>query len=287
MDRFKKKLRAYWSLIKSLQTMLLVLTGWGGYMSAKCPAHSLPTLTGLTGSLFLTISGSTVLNMVYDRDIDSCMKRTASRPLPAGDIGHDEAFTLGLLLSIIGLAWAFALSPLFASIIFAGIFLDVVVYTMWLKRRTPWSILWGGLAGGMPVLAGRALGSESIDWIGVALAFAIVLWIPIHIMTIQMRHQKDYRVAKIPTFPSKYGERATGLAIAFSSVVAAIVSGAAAYGLGMTWGCMRVLLLLSLGMFAFACTSALRPSRRMNFGLFKYASIYMVSAMLLLIVEGL
>lgn len=287
MDSLKKKLRAYWSLIKSLQTMLLLFTGWGGYMSAQCPAHNLPTLTGLTGSLFLTISGSTVLNMVYDRDIDSCMRRTARRPLPAGDIGHNEALLLGLVMSAVGIAWALALSPLFAFVVSAGIFLDVVVYTVWLKRRTPWSILWGGLAGGMPVLAGRALGLGTIDWIGATLALAIVLWIPIHITTIQMRHRDDYRRAKLPTFPATYGDRATGMAIALSSVAAAVTTGAAAYGVGVTWGCMRVLIVLGAGMFALAIASLLRPSRRMSFSLFKYASIYMMSSMALLIAEGL
>ncbi|MCK5076878.1 MAG: UbiA family prenyltransferase, partial [Calditrichia bacterium] len=77
-----KKLKNYWALIKSLQTGLLLITGLAGYMSAKCPALNMYQLSALAGILFLTISGSTVLNMWYDRDIDLKMKRTCRRPLP-------------------------------------------------------------------------------------------------------------------------------------------------------------------------------------------------------------
>ena len=153
------RLRSYWTLIKSLQTGLLLVTGLAGYMSARCPVIAWQTMVGLTGSLFLAISGSTVLNMVYDRDIDLCMGRTCLRPLPPGRVSVREAVALGILLSVAGVAWALALSPLYGLVVFAGLFCDVVVYTLWLKRRTAWSIVWGGIAGGMPILAGRVLGT--------------------------------------------------------------------------------------------------------------------------------
>ena len=95
----KEKWSQYWPLIKSLQTGLLLLTGFTGFISARCPVLTPEAVIGLLGSLFLTISGSTVLNMVYDRDIDSKMRRTAFRPLPAGEITLKEAFIFGLLLS--------------------------------------------------------------------------------------------------------------------------------------------------------------------------------------------
>ncbi len=80
----KTKFALYRPLIKSLQTGLLLVTGLTGYMSARCPVMTLHTFLGLAGSLFLAISGSTVLNMVLDRDIDARMARTANRPLPSG-----------------------------------------------------------------------------------------------------------------------------------------------------------------------------------------------------------
>ena len=155
----------------------------------------------MIGSLFLAISGSTVLNMAYDRDIDSVMKRTCWRPLPSGQVSVREAVLLGSILSALGVGWALALAPLYGAVVFAGLFFDAVVYTAWLKRRTPYAILIGGLAGGMPVLAGRVLAIGYIDAVGVMLALGVLLWIPTHIMTFSMRHFDDYRAAGIPTFP--------------------------------------------------------------------------------------
>ncbi len=282
MITLKTKFRTFWQLIKSLQTGLLLATGLAGYMTARCPATNLGALLGLAGSLFLAISGSTVLNMWYDRDIDAMMKRTAKRPLPSGRIAPRTALLEGCVLAALGVGWALMLSPLYGGVVFAGLFFDVVVYTIWLKRRTAWSIVWGGISGGMPILAGRVLGTGQFDWVGLLLALAVLFWIPTHIMTFSIRYFADYRQAGIPTFPSKYGFRATQAIIAASSLAAALSIGLAAIGIGVTWGYLRVLVLLSTGLLALAITSLARPSERVNFGLFKYASLYMLSAMLLL-----
>ena len=205
MKKIITQLRIFWQLIKSLQTGLLLATGLAGYMTARCPATHLGTLLGLAGSLFLAISGSTVLNMWYDRDIDAQMKRTANRPLPSGRISPRAALLLGSLLSVLGVGWALVVAPLYGLIVFAGLFFDVVIYTMWLKRRTAWSIVWGGISGGMPILAGRVLGNGEVDWVGLVLALAVLFWIPTHILTFSMRYFTDYQAASIPTFPARYG----------------------------------------------------------------------------------
>ncbi len=277
----------YWPLIKSLQTGLLLVTGLAGYMSSRCPVFHWRTLLGLAASLFLAISGSTVLNMWYDRDIDARMSRTCGRPLPSGEISPREAFILGLGLSVVGVGWAFWMDWLDGSIVLAGLFFDVVIYTLWLKRRTCWSILWGGLSGGMPVLAGRALGLGAIDWVGIILALAVLFWIPTHILTFSIRYRLDYHRAGIPTFPSMYGVKQTQSIIALSSVLAALSMGLAAYGIGMDWGFLRLFGVLAMGLFILALGSTFRPSDRMARRLFKYASVYMLGAMVLLVITGI
>ena len=272
----------YWPLVKSLQTLLLLATGLAGFISGRCPVMSWQLLFGVTGSLFLAISGSTVLNMWYDRDIDALMQRTCGRPLPSGRISPHVGLTFGLVMSFIGVAWAFSLGALYGAIVFAGLFFDLVVYTVLLKRRTAWSIVWGGIAGGMPILAGRALAIGQIDWIGITLTLAVLFWIPTHILTFSMRNYDDYKAAGIPTFPSTYGFEITQLTIAISSVLAAIMMGLSAYGIGLTWGFLRLMAVLTGGLLFLAMASILRPSDRVNFGLFKYASLYMLSAMVLL-----
>lgn len=279
-----EKIRLFWPLTKSLQTGLLVATGMAGYMSARCPVHNLSTMLGLFFSLLASITGSTILNMWFDRDIDSKMERTKARPLASGKIKPKEALWVGLIISFLGVGLALFMNIGFGIIIFAGLFFDVVVYTIWLKRRTCWSIIWGGISGGMPILAGRFLGVGSLDWIGVVLALGILLWIPTHILTFNMRYAKDYLNAGIPTVVSVYGTKVNQAIIAVSSILAAIAMGMASWGIGITWGCLRLLSVLSAGLILLAILLISRPSERINFGLFKYASIYMLSSMLLMAV---
>lgn len=281
------KIRKFWPLIKSLQTGLLVATGLAGYMSARCPVFNLGTLAGLFVSLSAAISGSTVLNMWWDRDIDAKMERTKNRPLASGSIVPADALWIGLLLSTFGVGVAALMDPLYAVIIFAGLFFDVVIYTMWLKRRTCWSILWGGVSGGMPILAGRALGLGALDWIGIMLSLGILFWIPTHILTFSMRYADDYQSAGIPTFVSTYGPRFTRKIIAISSVLAALAMGISAWGFGMAWGFLRLLAVLSVGLLLLAVDITFQPSDRVNYGLFKYASVYMLAAMILVVIESM
>jgi protoheme IX farnesyltransferase len=279
--------RLYWSLVKQLQTGLLLMTGVAGYMSARCPVMPVSTLVGLVGSLFLAITGSTVLNMWYDRDLDARMNRTCRRPLPSGQIAAWKAIVFGLALSFSGVLWALTIDRLFGLIVFAGLFFDVVVYTIWLKRRTSWSIIWGGIAGGMPVLAGRALGVGAIDWVGLVLMLAILFWIPTHILTYGMRYSDDYQRAGIPTLASSHGIQFSRRIIAISSILAACAIAVAALGIGMTGSYLHLLGILSIILLALALLSLVRPSEKLNFGLFKYASVYMLNAMILLVVQAI
>jgi protoheme IX farnesyltransferase len=277
----------YWPLIKSLQTGLLLTTGLAGYMSARCPVIHWTTLLGLSGSLLLAITGSTLLNMWCDRDIDARMQRTCNRPLSAGSIRPEEVLRLGLWLSVLGVGWAAMMGPLYGLVVFAGWFFDVVIYTIWLKRRSAWSIVWGGLAGGMPVLAGRTLGLGAIDSIGLTLALGVLFWIPTHILTFNMRYFDDYQRAGVPTFPSRYGFSTTRSIIAIASVLAALAMGMAALAIGITQGLLHVMGLLSGILLLLAVYSLLRPSEKANFTLFKYASLYMLLSMLLIALVAL
>lgn len=279
------KLRAYWRLTKPLQSGLLLATGLAGYMSARCPIFHLGTLLGLAGSLFLAIAGSTVLNMWWDRDIDAKMGRTQKRPTSSGQVTPTETLIAGLVLSIVGIGWALWMNPLYGIIVFAGLFFDVVVYSIWLKRRTAWSILWGGVSGAMPILAGRTLGTGFMDWIGLTLALGVLFWIPTHTLTFSIKYAKDYESACVPTFPSTYGLGFTRAMIAISTILAALAMIFAGYGIGMAWGFLRLLAVLSAGLFLLAGSMTLKPSERVNFGLFKYASIYMLAAMMLIMIE--
>ncbi|MEN8121690.1 MAG: heme o synthase [Bacteroidota bacterium] len=277
-----KKIKAYWKLIKSLQTLLLLLTGITGFISTRCPYTSWELTLLMVISLFLAISGTTVFNMVYDKDIDAKMNRTNKRPLPTGEITNKEAIILGIVLTITGLAIAFYLSILYGIIIFTGLFIDFIIYTVWLKRISAWSILWGGISGGMPILAGRVLGVGEIDVTGILLATSILFWIPTHIMTFNIRHFEDYNNAKIPTFASKYGFKNTRLIISLSAILSSMAFILGAFVLGIEWGFIRVLIILAVIALSFAVNSILKPNDKTNFRVFKVASLYMIAAMLII-----
>jgi protoheme IX farnesyltransferase len=283
MTPLSKKFRMYWALTKSLQTGLLLSTGLAGYMSARCPIFHLGTLIGVGSSLFLAIAGSTILNMWWDRDIDAKMKRTQMRPLSSGELAPNEALRLGLVLALLGVGLAAAMDALYGLIVFAGLFFDVVIYTIWLKRRTCWGIVWGGISGGMPILAGRAFGLGALDWIGIVLSLAILFWIPTHILTFSMKYFDDYKAAGIPTFASTYGFRATRIMIAVSNVFASLAMGLSAWAIGATMLHLCSLAVLSMVLLTLAVISVFKPTEKMNQGLFKYASAYMLLSMALMV----
>jgi protoheme IX farnesyltransferase len=275
------KIKLYLPLIKSLQTGLLLATGIAGYLSAHT-CFDLLVFVSLTVSLFLAISGSTIMNMWYDRDIDSVMNRTHHRPIASGKIVPARALRLGLFFSCIGIGGAVISDPLYGLIVFAGWLFDVVVYTLWLKRRTCWSVVWGGISGAMPILAGRALATGQIDFIGILLTMSVLFWIPTHMLTFSMRYFDDYRTAGVPTFPSMYGFELTRAIIALSSIIAAASIGTASVMIGVQAGILRLMAVLSAGLLLLSFATVFRPSERVNFSLFKYASLYMLASMLLL-----
>lgn len=276
------RLRSYWALIKSLQTGLLLMTGIAGYLSAHAMVHAMG-IWHLIPSLLLAISGSTVLNMWWDRDIDAKMQRTHMRPAPAGVIASRDILSFGLVASIAGVGWAMLLDLKFGAAVFAGWFFDVVVYTVWLKRRTCWAILWGGIAGAIPILAGRVLAVGRLDPIGILLAASVLFWIPTHTLTFSLKFFEDYQAAGVPTFPARYGARFTYLLIAVSSIVAGIAMSTAAVWIGAAEGILALMFLLSTALLFLAAAAMIRPSDRMNMRLYKYASVYMLLSMLLLI----
>ena len=277
----------YWPLVKGWQTGLLLLTALAGYLGAAQASGQWPALFGLIGSLFLAISGGTVLNMGFDRDIDAQMARTCRRPLVTGQVSPGAAWRLGVVLSVLGLAWALVLSPLTAALVAAGLFFEIVVYTVWLKRRTAWSILLGGVAGAMPILTGWALATGGVDRIGLLLAVAVLFWVPTHNLTLSMRHLGDYRRAGVPTFPLVYGRRATHGLITFSGALAALAMSTAFVWIGLPAPIVWTSVMLGAGLICFALMAWIRPSEGETTVLFKYASLYMLSSMLLLAVGGL
>jgi protoheme IX farnesyltransferase len=281
--RIAYRLRAYWTLVKSFQTGCLLVTGLAGYASAGGAAVSWQTALALIGSLFLTVAGSTVLSMVYDRDIDAKMERTRRRPLPSGTVEAREALLVGLVLATAGMIWALLMGWLYGLVVFVGLFFSAAVYTLWLKRRTPWSVVVGGIAGGMVVLSGRVLGTGQIDLIGVLLATAVLLWIPTHIVTFSIKRADDYEKAGIPVLPNTHGVRVARLIIVLSTTAAVTLMALAARLLELRLGYVYAVYGLSAVLLGITVLAMLRTSPRMTTIVYRLASLYMLSSMLMIV----
>lgn len=277
----------YLPLVKSRQTILLTLTGAAGYLSQSGPHTDWLRFAFMVGSLMVTISGCTVLNMLFDRDIDRKMVRTRHRPMAEGRVSVSTATMLGSGLITIGLIWSALLSLPYFAVVLVGAFLNVLVYTLWLKRRSIWSIVLGGVAGGMPILAGRVLAIGGLDWFGLLLALVIVVWIPSHNMSLSIRYSADYLLAGIPTVVSIYGEAASRLIISSSSLLVGLLMLTIFVYLGYPGAVLYILLFISLGWVGLAILAWIRPTESLSTYLYKVSSLYILASMLLLSFGGL
>lgn len=269
---------AYVALIKPKQTALLLATGVGAYVLTASTQMDCPRFgIGMT-ALALAVSGCTVLNMVLDRDIDAMMGRTSARPLPGGEIDVRVATVLGMAMSLAGVGIAALLGTLFWAVVGCGFFFDLIIYTMWLKRRTPLSILFGGISGGMPALAGRVLVLGHIDAVGLLLAAGVVLWIPSHILTLSTRYAGDYDDAGVPVWPSVYGPTATRRVVAAATILAAAVLTVAGVLEHIAPVALVALIVIGVAVSALGLAALIRPSEKRNWLLFKAASAYMLGA---------
>jgi protoheme IX farnesyltransferase len=199
----------------------VVFTAFVGLMIA--PGHIHPVI-GFTALLCIAIGAGAAgaLNMWYDADIDAVMTRTASRPIPSRRVTPGEAAGFGLTLggfSVVVLA--LLVSWLAAALLAFTIFFYIVIYTAWLKRRTPQNIVIGGAAGALPPMIGWAAVTGSVSLESFLLFLIIFLWTPPHFWALSLLQVDDYARARVPMLPVVAGPRETRRQIVLYSLVLA------------------------------------------------------------------
>jgi heme o synthase len=198
----------YVELTKPKVQTLLLFTTVTTMEIAGDPRVSLIALTCLGG--YLSAGGAGAVNHYFDRDIDAQMKRTASRPIPAGRIAPRSALAFGLgLCALSFVLMSTTINLLAASLALAGFVGYVGVYTMWLKRRTPQNIVIGGAAGAMPPLVGWAATRGSLSWTAVYLFAIVFYWTPPHFWALSLLMKDEYAKVSVPMMPVARGERET------------------------------------------------------------------------------
>jgi protoheme IX farnesyltransferase len=199
----------YWQLLKPRVMSLVIFTGACGVYLAPGTIHPLLALTALL-CLSVGAGAAGCLNMWAERHTDSLMKRTQNRPLVRGLVDADSALAFGLILASASvLIMGVAINGVAAFWLAFTIFFYVVVYTLYLKPKTPQNIVIGGLAGALPPVIGWASVAHATPPEAWSLCLIIFLWTPAHFWALALTLVDDYRCAKTPMLPCVVGERKT------------------------------------------------------------------------------
>jgi heme o synthase len=182
---------------------------------------------GFTAILCIAIAAGAAgaLNQWYEVDIDALMKRTANRPLPAGRMDRQSALHFGVGLAVFSvILMGLATNLVAAAWLAVSILFYVMIYTVWLKRRTPQNIVIGGAAGAFPPLIGWAAATGDVTLLPVLLFSLIFLWTPPHFFALALFMESDYAKAGVPMMPVVAGEKSTRRQIFLYTVPMAIVA---------------------------------------------------------------
>jgi protoheme IX farnesyltransferase len=201
--------RDWIALTKPRVMSLVVFTGFIGLWMA--PGHIDP-VSGLAAILAIALAsgGAGSINMWYDRDIDGLMRRTANRPVPMGRIDALDALGFGVVLSGLSvMLMGLAANWLAAFLLAVSIGYYVGIYTMWLKRRTPFNIVIGGAAGAFPPVVGWAAVTGSVDLLPLLMFVITFFWTPPHFWSLALYAEIDYERAGVPMLPVVAGARET------------------------------------------------------------------------------
>jgi protoheme IX farnesyltransferase len=230
--RLPAEWRDFLALTKPRVMTLVVFTGLCGLLAAPTSIHP---VIGFTAILCIALGAGAAgaLNQWYEADIDALMKRTANRPLPAGRMDRQAALHFGVGLATFSvLLMGLAVNLLSAAILLASILFYVLVYTVWLKRRTPQNIVIGGAAGAFPALIGWAAATGRVEVLPVLLFALVFLWTPPHFWALALFVRTDYANAGVPMLPVVAGQRVTRAQVLLYSVPMAAVA-VAPYAMGL------------------------------------------------------
>jgi len=282
--------RDFFALTKPRVMSLVIFTGLCGLLAAPGSIHP---VIGFTAILCIAIGagGAAALNQWWEADLDAGMKRTAARPLPAGRMRRDDARNFGVLISAASVGiMGVAVGWLAAAILAISIVYYAVVYTIWLKPRTPQNIVIGGGAGAFPPMIGWVAVTGDITTMPVLLFAIIFMWTPPHFWALALFVQSDYAKVGIPMMPVVKGEASTRTQILIYSVLLVplaaspwFIGGAGAfYGIAaLALSSAFLALSLPVAMRRAAPGDTMKPEKR----LFAFSILYLFALFAVLVVD--
>jgi len=282
--------RDFLALTKPRVMTLVVFTGLCGMLAAPVGIH--PVL-GFTAILCIALGAGAAgaLNQWYEADIDAKMRRTQKRPLPDGRMDRQAALHFGVGLAAFSvILMYFAINLAAAAILTVSILFYVLVYTVWLKRRTPQNIVIGGAAGAFPPLIGWAAATGQVAVLPLLLFALVFLWTPPHFWALALFVKTDYANAGVPMLPVVAGERVTRRQIGLYTIPMAIAA-IAPWPLGLAgaiYGAVASVTTLAFAALALivatrttAPDDTMKPEKR----LFSYSILYLFVVFAALVVD--
>jgi heme o synthase len=266
----RQVLSDYLALTKPKVQSLLLLTTVASMEIAGSPSAGLIALTCLGG--YLSAGGAGAVNHWFDRDIDARMARTADRPVPSGRVAPGAALAFGCAMGALSFVLLSLTVNLLAATLALGGFLGyTVVYTVWLKRRTPQNIVIGGAAGAMPPLVGWAATTGHLSGMALFLFAIVFFWTPPHFWALSLLMKGEYEKVGVPMLPVVRGETETRRQILLYTVLLYAVTQLpfCAGGLGVPY--LVASLLLGGAFIAGAVTLSRRADRRSALRLYLFS----------------
>ena len=274
----ERKILIYFKYTKPRVWALLVYVGTvGSIMAAGAEvAQKLNLIFLAIFTLIAGTAGAEAITNYIDRDIDSRMQRTAGRPLPAGQITDAGAQIFGYVLISTAIIPLVLFGRYYAAIfMFTGIFDNVFIYSFLLKRKTPWSVIFGGFSGGFPVIIGWYTVTDNFSITPFLLFLLVIIWIPIHIWSIAYLYREDYSSAGVPMLPVVCSERTTSWAITISSLLLSVFSLLLYFVGENSIIYMNLAIILSIPLIYYSIRFMKKPTRKTSLALFKYSSMYL------------
>ncbi|MFJ9411876.1 heme o synthase [Streptomyces sp. NPDC101393] len=205
---FGARVKAFVALTKPRVIELLLMTTVPVMFLAAGGVPDLWLVLATCVGGYLSAGGAAAFNMYIDRDIDALMDRTSQRPVVTGMVSPRECLVFASVLAVGSTAWFwFLVNPLSAMLSLGALLFYVVVYTMILKRRTTQNIVWGGIAGCLPVFIGWSAVTNSLSWAAVILFLVIFFWTPPHYWPLSMKVKDDYERVGVPMLPAVAGNK--------------------------------------------------------------------------------
>lgn len=282
------EVRDFYRLLKPRVMSLVVFTAFAGLLAAPGDLH--PILAAVAVLCVAVGAGAAgAVNMWFDRDIDAVMRRTLGRPIPAGRIRPEEALSFGIVLSLFAvMVMGLAVNWVAAGLLAGANLFYVLVYTMWLKRRTPQNIVIGGAAGAFPPMIGWAAVTGGISPDSVVLFALIFFWTPPHFWALSLYTDADYGRAGVPMLPVVAGHRATKIQmLAYTLLLLPLAPapyflGTAGPAYGVVAGVAGILFVIA-AVRVLADESPKQPAARRMFG---YSILYLFLIFAMLIADG-